>query len=70
MPLRASDFKSDVYPGSTTSARAESRPASALKGVEATTRFELVHSGFADRPLNHLGTSPRSWLALLDSNQG
>src|SRR5688500_9969415 len=26
--------------------------------LEATTGFEPVHSGFADRPLNHLGTSP------------
>jgi hypothetical protein len=41
--------------------------------VEATTGFEPVHSGFADRPLNHLGTSPREtyyWLALEDSNLG
>ena len=27
--------------------------------MEATTGFEPVHSGFADRPLNHLGTAPK-----------
>jgi hypothetical protein len=34
-----------------------------FRGVEATTRFELVNRGFADLPLNHLGTSPLDGLA-------
>lgn len=48
--------------------------------LEATIGFEPMHRGFADPPLNHLGTSPRgsggreategSWLALEDSNLG
>ena len=46
--------------------------------VEATVGFGPTHRGFADLPLNHLGTSPRErrqgdrrcWLALEDSNLG
>jgi hypothetical protein len=51
--------------------------------VEATSGFEPLHRGFADLPLNHLGTSPREvagrgpapgrspgWLPLEDSNLG
>ena len=46
--------------------------------MEATVGFGPTHRGFADLPLNHLGTSPlerrqgdrRCWLALEDSNLG
>ena len=53
---------------------------SGSKRMEATSGFEPENRGFADLPLNHLGTSPRmsdgagavvlSWLALEDSNLG
>ena len=52
---------------------------SVLRKVEATIGFEPMHRGFADPPLNRLGTSPwgpdggaigRNWLALEDSNLG
>ncbi len=32
--------------------------ASRMRDVEATSGFEPLHKGFADPPLNHLGTSP------------
>ena len=51
-----------------------------IEKVEATIGFEPMHRGFADPPLNRLGTSPRgsggrgatdgNWLALEDSNLG
>ncbi len=35
--------------------------ATPAKELEATTGFEPVNSGFADRRLNHLATSPHSY---------
>ncbi len=36
--------------------------------VEATIGFEPMHRGFADLPLNHLGTSPQHLTPLEKKN--
>ncbi len=50
--LQAGDFKSPVSTNSTTPA---AQVDFASYAVEATTGFEPVNSGFADRPLRPLG---------------
>ena len=68
----------DACPNGMLGPRAEAWVPSAELRMEATMGFEPMHNGFADRPLNHLGTSPRCapavpvamWLALEDSNLG
>ena len=48
--ITPADFKSAASAYSATPAQ--------IKTLEATTGFEPVNSGFADRRLNHLATSP------------
>jgi hypothetical protein len=40
-----------------------------LKNFEATLGFEPRNSGFADRPLSHLGTSPFSVINIKTASQ-